>query len=71
MGIFYLSTKFELDRFTNNEDLLSDRNHKKHTQTDTQTESDTLPIYDIGSSNDIIWSLSKRERERDTDDDEK
>ena len=27
MGILYLFTKFELDRYTNNGDLLSDRNY--------------------------------------------
>ena len=31
VGIFYLFTKFELDRFINNGDLLSDRYHWKHT----------------------------------------
>ena len=36
-GILYLSTKFELDHFTNNRDLLSDRNHWKHRQTHTRT----------------------------------
>ena len=59
--ILYLFAKFELDRSTNNGDLLSDRNHwkqrhttKKDRQTDThtQTESDTLPIQAVGSSND-------------------
>ena len=41
MGILYLSTKFELDRFTNNGDLLSDRkktgNINTHTDKHTQT----------------------------------
>ena len=27
VGIFYISTKFEFDRSTNNRDLLSERNH--------------------------------------------
>ena len=27
VGIFYLSAKFELDRFANKGDLLSERNH--------------------------------------------
>ena len=54
MGIFYLSTKFEVIRSINNEDLFEDRIHWKHThtetdrqtirQTHTQTESDTLSI---------------------------
>ena len=35
VGILYLSTKFELDWSTNNEDLSSDRNHWKRTQTYT------------------------------------
>ena len=39
MGILYLSTKFELTWSTNNGNLLSDKNHLKHRQTDTQTES--------------------------------
>ena len=46
MGLLFLPTKFELDWFTNNGDLLSDR---KNGNIDTQTETDTLPIYDIGS----------------------
>ena len=50
MGILYFSTKFEFDQSTNNGDLLSDRNNWKHRQTDT----DTLPIYHIGSSNSLI-----------------
>ena len=32
-SIFYLSAKFELDQFTNNSNLLSDRNRWKHTHT--------------------------------------
>ena len=61
---FTFSTKFELDRFINNGNLLSDRkkpNWKRrqthrhtdtdtHTKTHTETEFDTLPIYDKGSS---------------------
>ena len=37
MAILYLSAKLELGRFTNNGDLLSDRNHWKHNHTHTQT----------------------------------
>ena len=44
MGNLYLSIKFELDQSTNNGGLYTDSNHWKHTQTDTKTESDTLPI---------------------------
>ena len=46
------STKFELDRSTNNGDLLLERKKWKHTdrQTDTQTETNTLPLYHLGSS---------------------
>ena len=50
MGILYLSTKFELDRFTNNGDLLSDRNIWKHKNSDRDTpihreiETETLSI---------------------------
>ena len=54
MGLLYLSTKFELDRSIYNGDLSWDRNHWKHRQTDTQTETDTLPIYHIGSSNELM-----------------
>ena len=50
VGILYRSTKFELDRFTNNRDVLSDRNQWTDTETGTQTESDTLPKKDFGSS---------------------
>ena len=42
MGTLYLSTKFELDWFTNNEDLSLDRNHWKRTQTRTETESGSI-----------------------------
>ena len=35
MSIFYLSTKFERDRSTNNRNLLSDKNHWTDKQTDT------------------------------------
>ena len=38
MGILYLFIKLELDRSTNDGDLLWDRNH----WTDTQTESDNF-----------------------------
>ena len=44
MGILYLSIKFQLYGGINNWDLLADRNLWKHTDTHTQTESDTLPI---------------------------
>ena len=44
VGTLYISTKFELDWFTNNGDISSDRNHWKRTQTRTETESDILPI---------------------------
>ena len=59
MGILYLSTKFELDRSTNNGDLLSDRtkapgNTDKHTNSHTETETDILPIYYLGSSNKFV-----------------
>ena len=50
VGILYLSTKFELDQFANNGDLLADRILWKQIQTHTQTEYDTLPISHIGSS---------------------
>ena len=40
MGVLGLSIKFEVDHFTINGDLSSDRNHRKHR--DIQTESDTL-----------------------------
>ena len=45
---------FELDRYTNNGDLISDRKKTgntdthKRTQTQTQIETDILPIYHIG-----------------------
>ena len=45
VGIIFLPTKFRLHRFINNGDLLSDRNHWKHTHRDTHTETDTRPIY--------------------------
>ena len=45
---YNLPTKFQLHRFINNGDLLSDRNPAE--KTNTQTESDTLPIYNRGSS---------------------
>ena len=65
MGNFYLSTKFELDRSANNGDLLSDRNHWTHTETDTQTETDILPIYHVGSSNHIfLFSSQERKKEQ-------
>ena len=38
VGILYLSTKFELDQSINN------KQESLETQTDTQIESDTLPI---------------------------
>ena len=42
MGIIYLPTKFQLNRFINyNGDLISDRNRWKDTQTHTQTHTDT------------------------------
>ena len=41
VGICYLFTKFELDRSTNNGDLLSERNYWKHRQTDKQTDTHT------------------------------
>ena len=45
-GIFYLSSKFELDRSTNNGDLLSDTNHWEHKHTDkhTQTHAHTYTL---------------------------
>ena len=46
MGICYLSTKFEFDRFTDNGDLLMDRKRlEKHTTTHSETKTVTLPIY--------------------------
>ena len=51
--LLYLSTKFELDRFTNNR-ILSNRKTRKHkykdknTHTYTETETNTLPIYHLG-----------------------
>ena len=41
MDILYLSTKFELDWFTNNEDLSSDRNRWKDTLTDRHIDTPT------------------------------
>ena len=38
VGILYLATKFELDQFTNNGNLLSDRKHWKHKHTHTNTD---------------------------------
>ena len=69
------SFKFQLHRLISNGDLLSDRNRWKHThtptnththtdsqthtQTNTQTKSDTLPIWDIGSSNKVLYNKTK------------
>ena len=50
-SILYLSTKFELDLFINNGDLLSDKKNWKHKHTHIRAETDTLPIYHIWSSN--------------------
>ena len=52
VGIIYLPTKIHFHRLINNGDLLADRNRwtDTHTVIHTQTESDTLPIKDIGSS---------------------
>ena len=55
MGILYLSTKFELDRFTNNEDLLLDI---KRLDRHTQTETDTLFIYHIGSIKKVLMLVA-------------
>ena len=41
MSVFYLLTRFELDRFINNGDLLSDRKNEKHTLTNTFTHTHT------------------------------
>ena len=43
VGIIYLPIKFQLHRLINNRDLLADSNR----WTNTQTETDTLPIQDI------------------------
>ena len=48
--LLYLFTKFELDQFTNNRDLLSDRGNWKHRHIHTEIETDTLPIYHIETS---------------------
>ena len=58
MGLLYLY-QFELYRSTNNGDLLSERKKEhKHIQTNThkntQTETVTLPIEDIGWNNDVF-----------------
>ena len=47
MGIFYLSTKFELDQFTNNGDLLAGRILWKHTETQTHRLNLILFPYSI------------------------
>ena len=39
MGIIYVPT--ELDTSINNKDLLSDKNHRKHTHTQTLTHGQT------------------------------
>ena len=44
MGIIYLSIKFELDRSSNNGDLLSDRKHRIHKYTDTHTHKLNLIV---------------------------
>ena len=64
VGILYdLSTKFELDRFTNNGNLLLGRKNLTERNTHTQIETDTLPIYHIGSSNrETLYLLLLRER---------
>ena len=41
VGIFYHSYKFELNRSTNNGDLLSDRNNWKHIYTHAHTQAHT------------------------------
>ena len=72
MGIFYISTKFELYRSTYNGDLLSGRNHWKHRHTDThtythrETEIVTFPIKNIGSSNKLVKEFSFTSRYRKT-----
>ena len=45
LGILRLSTKFELDQSTNYGDLLSDRNHRKHRQTNIMIHTDGLQYY--------------------------
>ena len=56
MCVFSTSyTKIELDRFTNNGDLLSDRNHWKHRQTDRQTHTDTES--DIEWMNEVVTCI--------------
>ena len=57
VGILYLFIKFELDQSTDNRDLLLDRNHWKHKNTEIETDSlltgysrvktDILPSYRI------------------------
>ena len=48
VGILNLFTNFELHRFTNNGNLLSDMNHTKHrqtyTHTHTQRETESTPM---------------------------
>ena len=47
VGTLYLSTKFELNWFTNNGNLSSDKiTGIAHRPTHTETESDTHPIWD-------------------------
>ena len=53
MGIIYVPT--ELHKSINNEDLLSDKNHRKHTHTHTHTHTNTY-----------TRTQSKREIETDT-----
>ena len=55
VGTLYLSTKFELDRSTNNGDLLPDRNHR-----DTQTDRLNLILSPyIGSSNNGLLKVNR------------
>ena len=49
IDLLYLIPKFELDQFTTNGDLSTERK-KKWNRTNKQAKTDTLSIYHIGSS---------------------
>ena len=51
MSIHYVSTKFDFNQSTKNQDLVSDRNNWTHKNTKhPHIETDTLSIYKIGRS---------------------
>ena len=60
VGKLYLSTQFELDRFTNNGDLLSDRNHWTHTHTHTHTDTHTLTHTETETETDTLPHIPYR-----------